>query len=537
MRCYVTFSKVFSPFYEGKQKSSKTSLEIMNCGCKLRSLCATEPFIFLYVASFGIHFSMLPQLIIAKICSQNYNETVCSSLKLDRYKSEETRVYKDATTWNTVVFVCTIVPSLIFILPFGTLSDLVSKKKLLIVPPLALILQSGTYLLSAVFRSSNLAFLALGASLTGIFGDVQGALALGNSYMADVTKPGSNRVIRMIILGGLTYTGTGFGAYFSGLLLSNFGFVSAFLMSCVMSIVNLAYVMFILPRPGVVEPYEIKMPADETVLKEGGSKTGEVTFENEGRGGAAKDENEASDLIRKSRHYAVSTFFASISKYTKSSFQNIAVFMKKYHSLPRGKFVWLLLAVYSLAGAANCAESTVIVLFITHSPLSLNSSQVGTYLFLLMLTRGFGAVILGIFMKFFQPDGTSLIVFGFISYILTFATMAFSTKMITLYGFSAFSIAFPLTLSGIRAVITKKVDSDENGTVLSLCGFIGVAADTVLAITANLLFKWTSHFFPGLSILCLAIFSFFGFVVMLGFICLDKRSNGNCYENIDKVIN
>ena len=503
----------------------------MISGCKLRSFCATEPFIFLYVAAFGIHFSILPQLIVSKVCSQHYNETVCCNLKLDRYKSEETHVYKEATTWNTVVFVCTVVPALIFILPFGALSDLVSKKKLLIVPPLALILQSGTYLLSAVFRSSSLAFLAFGASLTGIFGDVQGALALGNSYMADITKPGSSRVTRMIILGGLTYTGTGFGAYFSGLLLSNYGFMSGFLMSCVMSIVNLVYVVFILPRPGTVEPYEIQIRADETVLM---GKCG-------GRSGDMKGQEEATGLIKsenlmKSRQNAVSNFFASIIKYTKSSFQNIAVFMKKYHSLPRGKFLWLLLAVYSLAGAANCAESTLIVLFITHSPLSLSSSQVGTYLFLLMVTRGLGAVILGIFMKCFQPNGTSLIVFGFISYILTFTTMAFSKTVITLYGFSAFSIAFPATLSGIRAVITKKVDSDENGTVLSLCGFIGVAADTVLAITANLLFKWTSNFFPGLSILCLAIVSFLGSVVMQVFICLEKRSNKMGYEDIDKVV-
>ena len=495
--------------------------------CKLRSFCATEPFIFLYVAAFGIHFSMLPQLIVSKVCSQHYNETVCNNLKSDRYKSEETHVYKDATTWNTVVFVCTVVPSLIFILPFGTLSDLVSKKKLLTVPPLALILQSGTYLLSAVFESSSLALLAFGASLTGIFGDVQGALALGNSYMADITKPGSGRVIRMIILGGLTYTGTGFGAYFSGLLLSNYGFMSGFLMSCVMSIINLAYVIFILPQPGAVE----SLSTDETVLI---GKYG-------GRSGNVKGQNDATELIKsvnlmKFRRNAVSNFFTSFMKYTKSSFQSIAVFMKKYHSLPRGKFVWLLLAVYSLAGAANCAESTIIVLFIKHSPLSLSSSQVGTYLFLLMLTRGLGAVILGISMKCFQPNGTSLIAFGFISYILTFATMAFSKTVTSLYGFSAFSIAFPATLSGIRAVITKKVDSDENGTVLSLCGFIGVAADTVLAITANLLFKWTSQFFSGLSILCLAVVSFLGFVVMLIFICLEKRSDENGYEDIDKIV-
>ena len=114
-----------------------------------------------------------------------------------------------------------MVPALIFILPMGSLSDLIPKKKVLLVIPLALMLQSTIYLMSAKFQESHLAILALGSSVTGIFGDLQGGLSLANSFMAEMTTVGTVRTVRMTILTGLAYVGIGIGATFAGFLMDN----------------------------------------------------------------------------------------------------------------------------------------------------------------------------------------------------------------------------------------------------------------------------------------------------------------------------
>ena len=510
---------------------------------------------FLYFAAYSIHYTVLPQLIVSKICSYKYNKTVCSNLKLARYKSEETHVYKDAATWNTLIFVCTIVPSLIFILPFGTLSDLISKKKLLSVPPVLMIVQAGVYLFSAAVPSSHLAFLMFGAICSGIFGDLQGAMALAYSYMSDMVKMGPVRTLRMAILGGLIYYGSGFAAYFAGLLQATGGFSSTFILSLVLSLVNLAYVVLLLPETDADHSEKACHCESEAAMEKE-----RLTKRKESSGAVVSDEHatgtsNTEDSATRNKNYGLnekswstlsandfeanehsnentnrSMFFSSLWRYTKNSLLKLGAFAAKYRSSPRGKFILLLIAVYAFGSGAVQGESIIIVLFITHSPLSLSSQQVGTYLFILMVLRGSGAFVFAFLLNRFKAPDNIIIIIGFISFISTYVAMGFSTTKQVLYGFSGFSFLFTLTLSGVRSALTKWVDIDESGTVLCLCGFLGMAAESLLTVITSSLFRSTVQILPGLSIHCLGILSLTGLVIMLVFIRLEKRHKKSGYE-------
>eukprot|EP00112_Aurelia_sp_Birch-Aquarium-sp1_P000992 Seg1095.20 transcript_id=Seg1095.20/GoldUCD/mRNA.D3Y31 product="Proton-coupled folate transporter" protein_id=Seg1095.20/GoldUCD/D3Y31 len=150
-----------------------------------RAKFSTEPFLFLYMFATAVHYPLIPVLLISKACHQAYNKTVCSNLQMIAYKHEEKVVYVHATGWNTLYAVVHFIPALVFILPFGSLSDLVSKKKLLMIPALALLLQSVTFAFCAFYQSLPIALLLLGGSLPGFHGSAQGTIALSNSYMAD----------------------------------------------------------------------------------------------------------------------------------------------------------------------------------------------------------------------------------------------------------------------------------------------------------------------------------------------------------------
>ena len=610
---------------------------------RLRPYFATEPFILCYVLVYAMHFTILPQLIVSKICRQYYNASVCNNLRL--YKSEETRVYKDATLWNAVTFICVIVPSLIFILPMGSLSDLIPKKKLLLITPLALMLQSTIFLISTKYEQSHLAFLALGASLAGIFGDYQGALALASSFMAEMTTVGPNRTVRMTIIAGLGYVGVGVGAYIAGFLREKYNFESVFIFSLIISILNVAYIIIVLPltkklhdieedgnfsastvvvytsceantmklamKQTRIGSYALRIenemnvdnvsqtgdgdvkfgestkaatPSDYCIKSDNATRTtekatrraelatkatGNAMTANEKatsgvEGGTEKATNatrttdkdkKAENLKGNATAYinvekvtvtgwatkdepgtakqkVTKTFLSSV-KFTAKSLRKIGAFVRKYRTSPDGKFIWLLLGVYAFACCAIQGESYIIVLFAKHSPLSLNSVQLGTYLLLLFQVRGIGTIFLVLLAKRLKANDNAITILGFTSFISTYISMALSTTKEQLYYFSLLSIPFALTTSGIRVLIAKRVDTDEAGTILSMCGFIGMCADIVMAVTTNGVFRMTANCFPGLSILCLAIGSVLGLAILLFVVYLERKAGKNGYQNLD----
>eukprot|EP00112_Aurelia_sp_Birch-Aquarium-sp1_P026488 Seg940.19 transcript_id=Seg940.19/GoldUCD/mRNA.D3Y31 product="Solute carrier family 46 member 3" protein_id=Seg940.19/GoldUCD/D3Y31 len=459
--------------------------------CKSTRKCASEPFIFLYVMCYGANITLFPQLIISKLCHERYNNTVCKNLGSKKFKAAENVVYAQAATWDTIIFSSICVPAIFTILPMGALASMISKRKILFLPPVIVILQSILYIFCARYQSIPLAFVALAAGLTGIFGDLNGAVMLSFTHMASVTNNDHFRTLRFGILEGCVAYGKAFGSLIGGFLLKHYGFPTAFSLGVSASIFNILFIAFFLQEPPESNEKELKV--EESVITDN-----------------------CFNQCRK--------FLSNL----KESFVNVARFARKYFYLPTpGKSVGLVLLAIFFEICTLAGEDIMITLFIKHSPLNLSSDEVGLYWFTLHAIRGTGAAFLGyIATKCFSPSDLSVIILGSMSIFATHIAMAFSTTKEMLFGFSVFTLAFSFAIGGIFAHLTKIVTEDEHGTALSFMAFTGLISINVIAFSANKVFTVTAAVFPGFSILLLVFSSFTALIIMVFVICVVEKSGG-----------
>ena len=422
---------------------------------------------------------------------------------MSAYRHEEQVVYVQATKWNTFNAMVHFIPALLLILPFGSLSDLVSKKKLLMIPALALLLQSVVFACCAFYQSLPIALLLTGGSLPGFHGSAQGTIALSNSYMADRIPAGPARTMRMAILSVQSILGLAFGTYFAGAVSHQMGIGMTFIISSVICFVNLLYVIVILPE---------NEATGAKTLPESGSEMDQLI-----------EEEKVESPTRPS-------LLLECIQYSKQALINILTFVRKYRGHGNGKHVFQLLVAYACVTSALAGEAQINVLFVTHSPLNFSKIQLGTYLLTVHLVRGFGALITSLMTKHFNIREDYSAALGLVSGVSMYVVMALTKTEAQLYGITVLSVGSVFAIPCIRSLLTKLVGQDNNGTVLSFAGFLGLAADTVIAVPANLLFQNTAYFFPGLVMLLFAFVCLIGFGTMLIFCCSCIGKGANLKE-------
>ena len=97
------------------------------------------------------NYSIVPELVVYKLCHGAYNQTVCSQLGQPKFKPQENQIYSAAAKWNALVSFAGFFPALILILPLGAMADLVSKKKMLLLPAIVNIVSCLINLFSSIF--------------------------------------------------------------------------------------------------------------------------------------------------------------------------------------------------------------------------------------------------------------------------------------------------------------------------------------------------------------------------------------------------
>ena len=460
---------------------------------KLRVL--SEPFILLYCLTHGIYFTTLPQVLLYKGCFGTLNQSLCNSPDTRLSKAQQSQIFSAASVWNMTIIIANVLISLIFILPFGALSDVISKKKLMLIPPVLRLLQSLIFILDIQLNTSQLELLIIGVGLTGLYGDILGALSLGAAYMADGTSDGPERTARMIGLGACSYAGSGIGAFLSGVVANKYGFTYSFIVSVAICIINIVLVIFVLPS----EPWRQHC---ENLH----SRDWEESHENP-------------------LQYAL--------KATKQTFINIYRFAGKYCFKTEGTQIWLFTMSYFFGIICLDGESAILSLFLKHDPLNFSPLVLGEYMLLLMAVRGVGGFLLFLLVNSIKLADAYAVFLGFFSFIGTYVAMALSSTQTMLFSFSSLSIGYPLTLSGLRSCLTKRVKVSEHGTVLSFASFVSLLGSVPMAFAINGIFKYTAEISPGICILflagCAAIGFLFAFVAVALEICSARYtpSHGN----------
>uniref|UniRef100_A0A7M6DNI6 Major facilitator superfamily (MFS) profile domain-containing protein n=1 Tax=Clytia hemisphaerica TaxID=252671 RepID=A0A7M6DNI6_9CNID len=221
------------------------------------NLITSEPIIFLYSIIYFINLSILPQLVLQKVCLEKYddglhgNGTTSSSLCEEKSSTVITAdMQKESSHWCFAILASSQIPSILTVLIWGPISDVIGRKKAILLVPIMSILQNIIFLLCSYYMNSSIIYLCVGMFLACIFGEFPGVLALSYGFIADVTtgRKEKSRTSRMALVdfaGNLAGLPAGL---FAGQLLKHLGFTAVFGLSIGINLIILLYIIFLLPE-------------------------------------------------------------------------------------------------------------------------------------------------------------------------------------------------------------------------------------------------------------------------------------------------
>ena len=431
---------------------------------------AIIPFTFLQMVAMSSNLYIAPQFIVYKLCHNTYNQTVCSHLGQLKFKKEENYIFKKAATWNALVNFAGYFPSIFTLLPLGAMADLVSKKKMLLLPAIFNIVSSLINLCSSVFITLHMGFVVLAGFVTCIFGELLGCIMLCCTYTASANS--DNRTLAITLTMAGVWLGFSIGSLILNYLTRYYGYSVAFLFVTSILIVDLLYALVLIP------------PIDTHSDK---SSQGEKN-----------------------------SFWNNLKQHTKDTWIHLISFINKHirHSKDNTILLLLIAAFFNLASYGG--ERALISLFLKHSPLSLKADQIGIYISAFEFSRASGLILLSLVVaRYFHISDYTLMFIGTVNMIISYTIISSSqtTAMLYLSIISAFFQSF--MSPAVRSKLTKLVGDGEYGSVLSFIAITNVISELVMSSTANALFAATAKIYSGLSILLMSVSS----LVCLGVLC------------------
>jgi len=205
--------------------------------CKI----TVEPVLFFYMFCTFMSFPLLQQLAYRKMCDEKFNETLCKNLT----QAQQNIVQSKTSDWIRYQSIAFTVPSICSSLVFGSWSDSVGRKAIMILPPIGSVLMAINNLLNIHFFQLDVNFLLVGSIVAGIFGGFATTLSAVFSYMSDITDK-SNRTLRIGILESMVFLGGCSGEMITGVLLDHSGFMTAYGVVLGMNVCIIIYIVIVL---------------------------------------------------------------------------------------------------------------------------------------------------------------------------------------------------------------------------------------------------------------------------------------------------
>ena len=453
---------------------------------------AIVPFSFIQMVAHSTSFYIVPQFIVYKLCYNTFNQTACSNLDKIQFRREENYIFEKAAMWNALVNFAGFFPSIFIVLPLGAMTDLVSKKKMLLLPGIFSILSCLINLCSSVFITTHMGFIALASFVTCIFGDVHGCIMLCCAYAASANS--HNRTLAMAMTMAGVWLGFSSGSLILNYLIRYYGYSIAFLFAVSSLIVDLLYALVFIP------------PID--------------------------DVNDNDNKLFQEEKYS---FWSSFKKHTKDTWIHLISFINKHirHSKDNTVLLLLIAAFFNLASYGG--ERALISLFLKHSPLSLKEDQIGIYISAFEFSRASGLILLSLVVaRYFHISDYTLMFIGTVNMIISYTIISSSQTKEILY-LSIIPAMFQSFMSpAVRSKLVKLVGDEEYGSVLSFIAITNVTSELIMSPTANALFAATAKIYSGFSILLMSVSS----LVCLGIMCYvvcTKKSKATAANDYQKV--
>ena len=447
---------------------------------------AIIPFAVLQMISLCIQFYIVPQLLLAKLCHSAFNNTVCTDLGHHTFKEQENYVFNKAAEWNALINFAGYFPATILTLPLGALTDLVSKKKLLLLPVIASLVSCLILLCSSIFIRLHVGYLVLAIFIVSLFGEVMGCITLCCVYAVSAWNDSSTTAVSMVIAS--VQIGQGIGGVTANFLERYYGFSCVFVFAITVLIVNMLYTITLLPS--TVDPNE------------------------------------------ESPQQARNGFWYDFKELTKNTWFHLLSFIKKYIYHAEDKTFLLLLIVAFLNLASYGGERALITLFLKHSPLSLKADKIGIYFVLSQCIRASGLILLILVInRYYNPSDHTLMVIGTAGMIVNYTITSISRTTLTLYLSTIFALPTSFMTSAARSQLTRLVSAEEYGVSLSLIGLMNAVSCLIMAGVANGFFIVTVKVYSGFSILLMQCGNLVVLCILGYTFFITKRKSSN-YEVI-----
>ena len=455
-----------------------------------------EVFYGLSLFTFGFNAISLPQIVQHKVCYNKYNSTICS--RLENHPVIEDDVQATAASWMSIVPLSALVPGLFTILMIGPISDVIGKKRTMIVPPAIYLVQSLIFIaLARIEDKFSPGYFILGYCITGLFGDNSGCSLLSQAYISCITTRES-RTVRIALLESALFLGELLAAISSGFILSHFGFVGGFVTTGIVNLINLVYVVLFLPHENALAPCpDPAITSEETAesnleYKEGGQINEQGIYQSESTEHGSDDES----IMKK--------------------LNPVACLRRISNAICRGERrnrIFAILVLFSLALFINMGEVYMGVLFLKHSPFNLQFKNIGYLLALQGLLRAFGlATIPYLCQVLFGFKDISIVMVGFCTQICYFLSLGFSKSRTMLYCVQLIGIPLAIHLAVLRSMVSKMVDADQYGAATAALEVVDVASSLLTSLLSNLVYFATVRVFTGFAIVLLGIIAIPGLI-------------------------
>ena len=440
---------------------------------------AVMPFIFIQMVSLSTLYYIVPQLVLFKVCYRTFNRTICSHLGQRKFRVEETRVFDEAAAWNAVIHFASLCPALVITLPLGAFADLISKKKMLLVPAIANIASCLINLCCSIFMNAHVGFLAVSSFITSIYGELYGCIMLCCVYSSSATSAGDRTTVLTIVFFSSGF-GFGIGSLVGNYLLRYYGYEGAFLFVGVGLIIGLFYAIVLIP------------PVDDIKEK--------------------SVDREASDV------------WSGYMRHMRETWAHLMSFLRRRVLNSKDKTILLLFIAAFFPMASYGGERALLPLFLKQSPLSLTADKIGIFLALNECSRAVGLIVLvPILEKYLGSSDYPLMIIGPLHLFISLAILSFSRTTLVAYISLIFAIPSLFHSPSIRSQLTKLVSNEEYGVALSVVGLVGNIGMLIMAVGSNGLFVATVEIYTGFSILLMASTNLMSVGILLYIVCTKER--------------
>ena len=207
-----------------------------------KAVISVEPVMIFYYLARGIGQPADKGLWYVKVCVDEYSDYVCENLQHENYTEAEEWVQKSASRWELFESLCMVIPSVIFILIYGSWSDRYSRKFPIILPIIGAIVHDVWYMVNAIFLHAPPGMLLPGVIVNGLCGGVTSVLAGCFSYLSELSNK-DNRTVRISIVYAFVMASSSVAYFISGLILDNTGFIFVYSLTASLNVIGIIYVV------------------------------------------------------------------------------------------------------------------------------------------------------------------------------------------------------------------------------------------------------------------------------------------------------